>query len=126
MILGRAIDKGRALLWGNLGEYHFDCPLDNVLFSWKGVTGDALKAEIEKGASDEELAQWLDRNGETKSPDEIKAWSEQMIALNPYDNPEKREWFVEQVKPHDLDPAKTTLFEWLDVDDKASFQPATA
>src|SRR4029077_20935443 len=29
VILGRTIDKCRALLWGNIGEYHFDCPLDN-------------------------------------------------------------------------------------------------
>ena len=35
-----------------------------------------------------------------------------------------REWFVEQVTPHKLDPAKTTLFDWLDVDDKASYAAA--
>src|SRR5882724_8082279 len=28
-ILGRTIDKCRALVAGNIGEYHFDCPLDN-------------------------------------------------------------------------------------------------
>ena len=40
VILGRTIDKCRALLWGNIGEYHFDCPLDNMLFGWKGIKGD--------------------------------------------------------------------------------------
>ena len=29
-ILARTYDKCRALLWGNIGEYHFDCPLDNI------------------------------------------------------------------------------------------------
>ena len=47
-----------------------------------------------------------------------------MEALNPYHDPEKREWFEEQVKPHKLDPAKTTLFDWLETDDKASYQKA--
>jgi hypothetical protein len=28
------------------------------------------------------------------------------------------------VKPYHLDPAKTTLFDWLEVDDKASYQKA--
>ena len=45
--LGRTYDKCRALLWGNIGEYHFDCPLDNMLFGWKGVKGDEFKAEVE-------------------------------------------------------------------------------
>jgi len=38
--------------------------------------------------------------------------------------PEKREWFTEQVKPLELDPAKTTLFDWLEADDKASYPKA--
>ena len=100
MILGRTYDKCRALLWGNIGEYHFDCPLDNMLFGFKGVKGDDFKAEVEKGASDEEMAQWLDTHGEKKTPEEVKAWSDEMMAANPYENPEKRDWFVEQVKPY--------------------------
>jgi hypothetical protein len=118
VILGRTIDKCRALLWGNIGEFHFDCPLDNILFGFKGVQGPDFKEQIERGASDEEMARWLDQNGTPKSPEEVKAWSEQAEASNPYDNPEKREWFVEQVKPFGLDPAKTTLFTWLEADDK--------
>jgi hypothetical protein len=126
VILARTYDKCRALLWGNIGEYHFDCPLDNMLFGWKGVTGDDFKAEVEKGASDEEMAKWLDNNGEKKSPEEVKAWSEQMMAANPYENPEKRDWFVEQVSVYNLDPKTTTLFDWLDVDDKESYATAKA
>jgi hypothetical protein len=45
VILGRTIDKCRALLWGNIGEYHFDCPLDNMLFGWKRIIGDDFKAD---------------------------------------------------------------------------------
>jgi hypothetical protein len=123
-ILARTYDKCRALLWGNIGEYHFDCPLDNMLFGFKGVKGDDFKAEVEKGATDEEMAKWLDAHGEKKTPEEVKAWSDEVAATNPYDNPEKREWFEEQVKVHGLDAAKTTLFDWLEVDDKASYQQA--
>ena len=124
VILGRTLDKCRALLWGNIGDYHFDCPLDNMLFGWKGVKGDDFKAAVEKGASDEEMVEWMNANGERKSPEEVRAWSEQMIAANPYHIPEKRDWFVEQVKPYGLDPANTTLFKWLDVDDRESYKQA--
>jgi hypothetical protein len=124
VILGRTLDKCRALLWGNIGEYHFDCPLDNMLFGWKEVTGDDFKAEVEKGASDEDMVRWMDSHGAKKSPQEVRAWADEMIATNPYHNPEKREWFEEQVKEHGLDASKTTLFDWLDVDDKASYAKA--
>ena len=124
MILARTLDKCRALLWGNIGEYHFDCPLDNMLFGFKGIKGDDFKAAVEKGASDEEMVQWVNEHGEKKTADEIKAWADEMVATNPYHNPEKREWFVEQVSVYKLDPTKTTLFDWLETDDRESYQKA--
>src|SRR5918997_7072313 len=75
VILARTLDKCRALLWGNIGEYHFDCPLDNMLFGPAGVKGDDFKAEVEKGASDEEMVQWMKTNGSLKTPEQIRAWS---------------------------------------------------
>src|SRR5690242_1923467 len=119
-ILGRTIDKCRALVAGNIGEYHFDCPLDNTLFGFKGVKGVDFKAQIENGASDQQVAEWLDQAGERKTPDEVKSWSDQVTSASLYDDPEKREWFSEECKKLGLDPAKTTTFEWLELDDKIS------
>ena len=119
-ILGRTIDKCRALVAGNIGEYHFDCPLDNTLFGFKGVKGADFKAQIENGASDQQMAEWLDANGEKKTPDEIKRWGEEVEAASLYNDPEKREFFVEECQKLGLDPAKTTTWEWLEADDKAS------
>ena len=121
VILGRTIDKCRALVAGDIGEYHFDCPLDNILFGFKGVNGADFKAQIENGASDQQMAEWLDQTGEKKTLEEIKRWSDETEATSPYNNPERRDWFIEQTKPLGLDPAKTTLFEWLEADDKASY-----
>ncbi|HEY7001708.1 MAG TPA: DUF5069 domain-containing protein [Candidatus Udaeobacter sp.] len=119
-ILGRTLDKGRALVAGNLGDYHFDCPLDNMLFGFKGVKGDDFKAQIEHGASDQEMVDWLNQNGEKKTADEIKRWADEVEESSLYHHPEKREFFSEAVKKLGLDPAKTTTFEWLEVDDKRS------
>src|SRR5499425_3945652 len=79
-ILGRTLDKCRALVGGNIGEYHFDCPLDNMLFGFKGVKGEDFKAQIEQGASDHEMVEWLNASGETKTPVEIKRWGEEVEA----------------------------------------------
>jgi hypothetical protein len=124
VILGRTIDKCRALIAGDIGEYHFDCPLDNMLFGFKGVNGADFKAQVENGASDQQMAEWLDGNGQPKTPDEIKRWSDETEATAPYEDPERRDWFVENVKPLGLDPARTSLFDWLEADDKASYSNA--
>ena len=121
VILGRTLDKCRALIAGNIGEYHFDCPLDNMVFGFKGVKGDDFKAEVEKGAGDAEMAQWMDNHGEKKTPDEVKQWSDATEKSNSMmENPEKRDFFIEECRKLGLDPEKTTLFDWLEADDKAS------
>jgi hypothetical protein len=125
-ILGRTIDKCRALVAGNIGEYHFDCPLDNMLFGFKSVKGDDFKAQIKDGAGDQEIVEWFNQNGEKKTPEEIERWVDEVEASSLYNHPEKREFFTEEVKKLGLDPAKTTTFGWLKVDDRASHQQQAA
>jgi Domain of unknown function (DUF5069) len=119
-ILGRTIDKCRALVAGNVGEYHFDCPLDNMLFGFKGVKGDDFKAQIEQGASDREMAEWLNQNGDEKTLEEIRRWAEEVEISSLYNHPEKRDFFVEETRKLGLDPTETTTFEWLEIDDRVS------
>src|SRR2546430_1866429 len=119
-ILGRTIDKCRASVAGNIGEYLFDCPLDNTLFSFKGVKGDDFKAQIEQGASDQEIVEWLNQTGEEKTPQVIKRWADEVEANSLYNHPEKRDFFSEEVKKLGLNPAETTTFEWLEADDRVS------
>jgi len=121
IILARAIDKGRALLAGTPGDYHFDCPLDNMLFGFKGVKGEEVRQKLAAGASDQEVAAWIDSQGLSKTPEEIKAWADGIENSSPYQNPEKKEWFSGECAKLGLDPAKTSLFDWLEADDKASY-----
>lgn len=120
-IMARMIDKGRAALAGTNGEYHFDCPVDNMLFGFKGVKGDEVRQVLASGASDEEIVTWFNTHGTPKTDAEIKAWSAGTEASSLYDNPEKREWFSGECKRLGLDPARTTLFTYLDTDDRKSF-----
>jgi hypothetical protein len=115
-------DKGRAFLKGTAGEYHFDCPVDNMLFGFKGVTGVEVKPLLESGASDEQIATWLDRHGTPKTTAEIKAWSDSVEASRPYDDPENKDWFAGECARLGLKPETTTLFDYLEADDRASFK----
>ncbi len=122
VILARLADKARAaFLGGNLGEYHTDCPLDHMLLDWKGVPYAEIKELIEAGADDEALADYLDDHGTPKTPEEVEEFSDGMDEANPYEDPAKKDWFAGECAKLDLDPAKTTLFEWLDADDEKSF-----
>lgn len=120
-ILGRTLDKGRALIAGNIGEYHFDCPLDNMLFGFKEVKGGDVKKLLESNASDQDVVAWLDGHGAKKSAAEIEAWGDEVQAYKPYEDPEKKEWFADVCKDVNIDPAQSTLFDFLEADDKKTF-----
>lgn len=63
-LMARMIDKGRASLNGTAGEYHFACPLDQRLFSYKGVIADDVKTVLASGASDDEILAWFSKHGD--------------------------------------------------------------
>ncbi len=121
VILGRTTDKCRALLFGELGDYHFDCPLDNVLFGFKGITGDQFKDQVANGLGDDDLAAWLNSNGVPKTAAEIKEFSDSLEKVSLMNDPDKRDYFIGECAKLGLDPNTTTLFTWLETDDKASF-----
>lgn len=126
VIAKRTIDKCRASLTGKLGDYHYDCPLDNVLFSFKGINGKQFKKAVQAAKTYEEVGSWLQANGAKKTPAEIKAWSDKVEADSVYNDPEKRAYFVENCTALGLKPETSTTFDWLEADDRASFQPVHA
>ena len=120
-ILSRMTDKARADIAGKIGEYHTNCPLDHMLLDWKGVEYAGVRKALEGGATDEEIATYLDTHGKPKTQEEIRAWSDGVDKATLHGNPEKGRMFDNECQRLGLDPAKTTLFEWLEADDRASY-----
>ncbi len=123
-ILARAIDKGRATIAGTNGDYNFDCPVDNMILGFVGIKGEELKAKLAAGATDEEIGQWM-KEVSGKSDGDIAAWSNSFRSDFSYANhPDegKRAWFRGECERLGLNPETTTLFDYLEVDDKASFK----
>jgi len=121
-IASRTVDKCRASVAGTLGEYHYDCPLDNMLFSFKGINGGQFKTAVQAAKTYDEVGTWLLANGTKKSPAEIKTWSDEVEAGSMMNNPEQRAHFIENCTKLGLNPEKSTTFDWLDADDRASFR----
>ncbi len=124
VLLARMADKGRATIAGTAGEYHFDCPVDNMLFGFKGVKGAEVKPLLASGASDAEIAAWLDTHGTPKTASEITAWGDSIVTTSLYNDPEKRDWFITECERLGLKPETATFCDYLDADDRASFPQA--
>ena len=120
-IASRAVDKCRASLAGTLGEYHYDCPMDNMLFTFKGIDGEQFKTAVKASTNYEEIGAWLQANGTAKTPVEIKSWSDEMEAGSLMKDPEKRAYFIESCARLGLNPQTNTTFDWLEADDRATF-----
>src|ERR1700722_17224862 len=78
VIACRTVDKCRASMAGTLGDYHYDCPLDNMLFSFKGINAEQFKSAVKAARNYEDIGVWLMANGTPKTPGEIKAWSDEL------------------------------------------------
>jgi hypothetical protein len=127
-ILGRTVDKCRASIKGKLGEFHYDCPLDHQLFEFKGINGAQFKTAVANAKNYEDVATWLQANGTPKTPAEIKTWSDKVEACKltevpTLQAPDHRKEVEENCQKLGLDFESATLFEWLEADDKACFQP---
>ena len=120
--MARMIDKGRADIAGTVGEYHYACPLDQMLFEFKGVKTDEVKKLLASGAIDDQAITWFNTHGMPKSNEEIQAWSTGVEGYRPYDDPEKKDWFAGECSKLGLKPEASTLVDFLEADDLASFK----
>src|SRR5579872_972605 len=74
VVLPRMLDKGRAMIAGKNGEYHYNCPLDQHFVKFTGIDAAALKKQLATGKGDGEILEWIRKNAKHKRSDvEIKA-----------------------------------------------------
>ena len=80
-----------------------------------------IKKLLALGAADEQVVTWFDSHGTARTAEEIKTWSNGVEGYRPYDDPEKRDWFSEECTKLGLKPESSTLVDYLEADDAASF-----
>jgi hypothetical protein len=77
IVAARVLDKCRATLNGTNGEYNFDCPMDHYFLDFAGIKSEDFKAFVATGASDEEVAEWIQQHATQKDREEIILWNNQ-------------------------------------------------
>lgn len=117
--IARAIDKGKALAHGNVGEYHYNCGMDQAVFSFLGIDHEALLNEI-KTKNDSEVQAYVKTFIDKKSPAEIEAWNQQWLKSTP--SSEESQTYFNQLRDQ-VAPDRTDVTSWpdlLDLDEKRS------
>ncbi len=99
VIAARTLDKCRATLAGTPGEYHFDCPLDNFFFAFAQISADDFKNFVATGASDEEVATFIERKAKPRRRIEIIKWNNEWRYKRLAELPDAVQEFMEDYIP---------------------------
>ena len=120
--LPRMLDKGRASIAEQDGEYHYACPLDQHFLNFAGLDPELLRQGLVAGKGDAEILEWIEANAaHGRAPWEIVQWSSHFEARAPADY-ETREYFNGLQKEASLLREDiVTWFDLLDLDDYISF-----
>lgn len=115
--LGRTIDKGKAAAHGDIGEYHYNCPMDQAVFAFLGIDHEALLEVIKNAKSESEIESYTRPFIAAKSAEEIENWNKQWVTRKPQG--ESLEYFL-QLR-NQIAPERTDVTSWadlLDLDEK--------
>ena len=121
-LLPRMLDKGRAMVAGKNGSYHYACPLDQRVLGFLGIDADALRQQLADEKGDGEILEWIKANQKHQHADwEVALWSRAEDERAPSDV-EMRTSFT---KLHqEAAPNRTDITTWadlLDLDDFVSY-----
>jgi hypothetical protein len=119
--LRRTLDKGKAKAKGTIGEYHYNCPMDQAVFSFLGIDADALLEVIKKAKGDQEIVDYVKPFVQKKTPAEIEAWNASWLEHGPDPGSDGEKYFLELRS--EVAPNRTDVTSWadlLDIDEKRS------
>ena len=116
VLAARMLDKCRAELAGTAGEYHFNCPLDNQFLGFAGINAEQFKTLVATGATDAEVAAWIEQHSEVKKRTEIIAWNNKLRATRLCDLAAELQEYMEDYIPKFV-PRNRPVYVWFDVYD---------
>jgi hypothetical protein len=112
--IGRTTDKARAHLAGTVGEYHYNCGMDQAVFSFLGIDDHEAYAKKVSQLKDSEVEAWLrDTYVSKKSPAEIAKWNREWLAHGPDRGSDSEKYFLDL--RNSLAPGRTDITAWADL-----------
>ncbi len=124
--IARTIDKGKAKANGNIGEYHYNCPMDAAVFAFLGIDHQTLLDVITKATTDQEITDYVGTFIHKKSGAEIEAWNTEWLKSRPAPGSESAAYFLDL--RNQVAPDRTDVTAWadlLDLDEKRAVPKIT-
>ena len=116
VLAARAVDKCRAVLVDWQGEYHSNCPLDQRWLKFAEIDYDDFRSLVATGATDDEIAQWIEQHAKKRPRAEIVAWNNKERDLRLSDLPPELQEFMENYIQRYV-PRNRSVYHWFDVYD---------
>ncbi|HET6276274.1 MAG TPA: DUF5069 domain-containing protein [Candidatus Cybelea sp.] len=123
--LGRAIDKGKAEAHGDVGDYHYNCPMDQAVFGFLGMDHERVLDAIRNAKTDAEIEVYTRPFVDAKSSDEIERWNHEWLSHEP-EGPSRDAFMNLRAE---IAPDRTDVTTWpdlLDIDEKRHVPRRTA
>src|ERR1700683_5506114 len=109
--LARATDKAKAVTHGNIGEYKYDCPMDQSLFEYLGMDPKAFLEVVNNAKSDYEIEAYAKTFVARKDPRNIEAFNKKFLSEVP--TGESLTHFEELRSK--IAPRRTDVVSWADL-----------
>lgn len=123
--LGRTVDKGRAEALGNIGQYHYNCPMDQAVFRFLSIDHERSLDAIRSARSDADIEVFTRPFVDAKSRDEIEQWNREWLSHEP-EGPSRDAFLGLRAE---IAPDRTDVTTWpdlLDIDEKREVPRRTA
>ncbi len=116
VIAARAVDKCRAVLAGTGGDYHSGCPVDAMFLDFAGIKYDDFRAFVATGATDAEVADWIQKAAKPRPRIEIIKWNNDLRGKRIADLPDGIQEYMEDYIPKYV-PRNRPVYVFFDVYD---------
>ena len=117
--LKRMIDKAKAHNAGTLGEYSYNCAMDQLLLNHLGIDSGEFASTVRRLVTDEAIYSELEKRfPDALSPDAKARFNDRYESAAP-DTPEKQAYFDSLLQA--IDPGRKDIRTWvrlLDLDEK--------
>jgi hypothetical protein len=119
VMLARTADKAKAKNDGDLGEYHYNCPMDQAVFGFLGIDHEAFLEAVKNAKSDADIEAYAKPFVAKKSPAEVAEWNATFLQSKPAPGSDSETYFLDL--RNQVAPDRTDVVAWadlLDLDEK--------
>ena len=81
--LARTTDKAKALAQDHIGEYKYDCPMDQGLFEYLGIDPKAFLNVVKEAKNDSEIESYVKTFVSRKDSRSIEAFNKKWLSAVP-------------------------------------------